>query len=140
MNSLTQFSRNHGEVVSSTARSKFNQLLSRILWLVLLLVACLVSNSQSQSISADFSNRNGSTATVPANLFGANGTGVGVTAPGAVSQLTNAGLVGTRIWVDVSQIYATPSSPSFSSPDYQDPEWTDCQCQQGGDCQLTAAA
>jgi PKD repeat protein len=119
MNSLTQFNRNHGEVISSTARSKVSQLLPRVVWLVLLLVVLFGSNSQSQSISADFSNRNGSTPAVPTNLFGANGTGVGVSAPGPVSQLTNAGLVGTRIWVDVGQIYANPSSPNFSSVDGQ---------------------
>jgi Glycosyl hydrolases family 39/PKD domain len=119
MNSLSQIYRNHGEFVSSTVTSKFSQLLSRIGWLVLLLMVLFSSNSQSQSISADFSNRNGSTAAVPTNLFGVNGTGVQVTAPGPVSQLTNAGLVGTRIWVDVAQIYANPSSLNFSSVDGQ---------------------
>jgi PKD repeat protein len=119
MNSPTQVNGNHGGLVSSTFRSKFSQVQSRIAWLVVLLVVLLGSNMQAQSISADFSNRNGATPVVPTNLFGANGTGVGVTAPGPVSQLMNAGLVGTRIWVDVGQIYANASSPSFSSVDGQ---------------------
>ena len=132
MNSLTQFNRNHGEVISSTARSKVNQLLPRIVWLVLLLVVLFGSNSQSQSISADFSNRNGSTPAVPTNLFGANGTGVGVTAPGPVSQLTNAGLVETvsgSMWVKFMQISpAELQQRGWPAEQHQRPGSTSARC------------
>ena len=110
MNSIFSINRNRGEYLS--------KILARI-GCLLLFAAMLfgVSTSQAQTVSADFSNRNGSTPAVPSGLFGANGSGVNVSGA-AVSQLTNAGLTGTRIWVSVHDIYAT-ATPNFSSLDGQ---------------------
>ena len=119
MTSLSRLNFNHGEHVSPSTTSKFRRVLSRLAWL-LLLPAMLFSAaaSQAQTVSADFGYRSGSTPAIPSGAFGLNGTGVDVTDSGTVSQLTSAGLTGTRIWIDLSQIYATPT-PNFKILDAQ---------------------
>jgi hypothetical protein len=74
--------------------------------------------AQSQSISADFGNRTGSTPVVPSGLFSVGGVGSTLSDMGTISRLTAAGLNGTRLWVSLQQIYAT-QTPNFNTLDGQ---------------------
>ncbi len=74
--------------------------------------------AQSQSISADFGNRTGSTPLVPSGLFSVGGVGSTLSDLGTISRLTAAGLNETRLWVSLQQIYAT-STPNFDALDGQ---------------------
>ena len=76
------------------------------------------SSGQSQTVTADFGSRSGSTPAVPSGLFAVGGVGVDVTAQGPVSTLTSAGVTGTRFWIPLQQVYAT-STPNFSYLDAQ---------------------
>jgi PKD repeat protein len=76
------------------------------------------SSGQSQTVTANFGSRSGSTPAVPSGLFAVGGVGVDVTAQGPVSSLTSAGVTGTRFWIPLQQIYAT-STPNFSILDAQ---------------------
>lgn len=87
----------------------------------LAVIVALLGNAtsgQSQTVTANFGSRSGSTPAVPSGLFAVGGTGVDVTAQGPVSTLTSAGLTGTRFWIPLQQIYAT-STPNFSILDAQ---------------------
>jgi hypothetical protein len=63
-------------------------------------------------VTADFSWRNGATATVPSGLFSVGGTASSLTDTNAISTLTSAGLNQSRFWINLDQIYAN-SSPNF---------------------------
>jgi hypothetical protein len=82
--------------------------------LVLALTGAGVCSLCAQTVSADFGNRSGSTPAVPVGIFSVGGTGTApVTDPSTINILTSAGLDRTRIWIPLSQIYAT-SSANFS--------------------------
>lgn len=68
---------------------------------------------QSQTVSADFSNRSGATPWIPSGLFAIGGMGSAVQDPTSINTMKSAGLDGTRIWISLAQIYAT-STPNFS--------------------------
>jgi hypothetical protein len=85
----------------------------------LMLAVAFVGNApavQSQTVSANFGNRSGSTAVVPSGLFSVGGTGTTITDPGTINRLTTAGLSGTRFWINLRSIYAT-TTPNFNSLD-----------------------
>jgi hypothetical protein len=71
---------------------------------------------QSQTVTANFGNRSGSTAFVPSGLFSVGGTGSTITDPGTINTLAAAGLNGTRFWVNLQSIYAK-KNPNFNSLD-----------------------
>ena len=71
------------------------------------------SSGQSQTVTANFGSRSGSTPALPSGLFAVGGVGVEVTAQGPVSELTSAGITGTRFWIPLQQVYAT-STPNFN--------------------------
>jgi hypothetical protein len=73
-------------------------------------------SAQSQTVYANFANRNGATKPVPAGLFGVGGTGSTVRNQAPVNLITTAGMNQTRFWISLAQVYAT-STPNFSSID-----------------------
>ena len=72
------------------------------------------SFSESQTVTANFGGRSGSTPTVPSGLFSIGGAGSSIKQPGPLSTLTTAGLNGTRLWVPLQQIYANKTKPNFN--------------------------
>lgn len=74
------------------------------------------SAAHSQTVTADFGGRTGSTPAVPSGLFAVGGTGSTVRAQAPVNLLTTAGLNQTRFWISLNQVYAT-STPNFSNLD-----------------------
>jgi hypothetical protein len=94
----------------------------RVAWLVL--VAALPGGTfvgQSQTVSANFADRSGSTPVVPGGLFSIGGSGSSVTDLSAISTLTMAGLNGTRFWIPLQQIY--PSAKNKSETDFDFLDW-----------------
>src|SRR5215813_6964033 len=75
-----------------------------------------VSVSQSQSVSADFGDRSGTTPVVPSGMFAVGGIGSTLSDRGAINALAAAGINQTRFWIDLSQIYSK-KDPSFKSLD-----------------------
>ena len=76
------------------------------------LLVC-TSPSDSQTVTANFGSRSGSTPAVPAGLFSIGGAGSTVSASGPLGTLTTAGLNRTRFWIPLSQVYAN-KTPNFS--------------------------
>ena len=73
-----------------------------------------ISFSHSQTVTADFASRSGSTPSVPAGLFSVGGAGSSINQPGPLNTLTTAGLDRTRIWIPLQQIFANKSKPNFN--------------------------
>ncbi|HYK35166.1 PKD domain-containing protein [Alloacidobacterium sp.] len=68
--------------------------------------------AQSQSISADFGNRSGSTPLVPNGIFAVEGIGSALVDPGTINRVTGVGLNQTRVRVLMQEVYAT-TTPNF---------------------------
>jgi len=85
---------------------------------LLLFAAMLVSASisRAQTVSADFGGRTASTPVVPSGILAVNGVGSSLSDPGTINTVTSAGLTGTRIWIELDQVYAT-STPNFNYVD-----------------------
>jgi len=85
---------------------------------IALAVASLVVTSavQSQTVSANFSNRSGATRVVPSGIFGVGGLGSTLSDQGTISRLTAEGLDGSRFWIQLQTVYAK-STPNFASLD-----------------------
>ena len=73
-----------------------------------------ISFSHSQTVTADFASRSGSTHTIPAGLFSVGGAGSSINQSGPLSTLTAAGLDRTRIWIPLQQIFANKNNPNFN--------------------------
>jgi PKD repeat protein len=89
----------------------------------LLLAAALsfiASAGHSQTVSANFDNRNTSSPVIPSGLFSIGGSGTSVTDLGAISTLTAAGLNETRFWIPLQQIYPHAKHKSKADFDYLD--------------------
>jgi hypothetical protein len=89
----------------------------------LLLAAALsfiASAVHSQTVSANFDDRSGSTRAVPSGLFSIGGSGSSVTDLSAISTLTTAGLNGTRFPIPLQQIYPKAKNKSKADFDYLD--------------------
>lgn len=85
----------------------------------LMLIGCLLCSNpfaQSQTITANFASRSGSTPAIPAGLFSVGGAGDDVTEPAPLSTLTTAGLDRTRFWISLDHVYAN-STPNFHNLD-----------------------
>jgi hypothetical protein len=93
-------------IFSKTVRPRF---FGFALTAVFLLVASVV---HAQSVTADFSWRNGATATVPSGLFSVGGIGSRLNDSNAINTLTTAGINETRYWINLDQIYSS-STPDF---------------------------
>jgi len=89
----------------------------RICLLLAFTVASILATglAQSQSISADFANRSGSTRLVPNGILAIQGIGsaVDLVDPGTINMVTGVGLNQSRFVVSLQQVYAT-TTPDFS--------------------------
>ena len=79
--------------------------------LIAVLASCLTLRGQ--AVSADFGGRTASTPTVASGIFAVNGVGSTLSDSGAINTLTTAGLNGTRFWISMQQVFASPT-PNFS--------------------------
>jgi len=75
-----------------------------------------VSVAQSQTVSADFGDRSGTTPVVPSGMFAVGGIGSTLSDRGAINALAAAGINETRFWIDLSQIYSK-NNPTFKALD-----------------------
>jgi PKD repeat protein len=119
MNLPSQLHRNRSNHSPQSGKSIASRLPFRIIFLALLTVSLVTTTTSfSQTVTANFGGRSGSTPEIPSGLFAVGGNGVDITAQSSVSALTSAGLTGTRFWIPLSQIYAT-STPDFNYLDSQ---------------------
>jgi Glycosyl hydrolases family 39/PKD domain len=88
---------------------------ARFAWLLIAvgLLFC-TSLSESQTVTANFGDRSGSTPAVPAGLFSVGGAGSSIIDPGPLATLTTAGLDRTRFWISLQQVYANKNKPNFN--------------------------
>ncbi len=116
MNAVPQI-RHSSEYFSLPITPTFRQVLTRM-GCLLLFAAMLVcaSISRAQTVSADFGGRTTSTPVVPTGIFAVNGVGSTLSDTGQINTLARAGLNGTRIWIEIDQVYAT-STPNYSYVD-----------------------
>ncbi len=70
------------------------------------------SLTESQTVTANFGGRSGSTPAIPAGVFSVGGSGT--LKPGPLGTLTTAGLNRARLWVPLQQIYASKTKPNFN--------------------------
>lgn len=72
-----------------------------------------LATASSQTVSANFGSRSGTSRAVPGGIFAVGGTGSTVQGQAAINQLTTAGLNQTRFWISLQQVYAS-STPNWS--------------------------
>lgn len=84
----------------------------------LVVVISLLSSSiaESQTVSADFGYRSATTPIVPSGLFAVGGVGTDLKDQGSINSLAAAGINETRIWIWLSQDFAT-ENPNFNHLD-----------------------
>src|SRR5215469_16954625 len=118
MKSIPHINRNRGESFSLRTASMPRRVQTRIGCLLLFAFAMLVSafTSRAQTVSADFGGRTASTPAVPSGMFAVNGVGSTLSDANGINTLTSAGLTGTRVWINIDQVYAT-STPNFAYVD-----------------------
>jgi PKD repeat protein len=75
-----------------------------------------LSVAESQTVSADFGYRSGTTPVVPSGLFAVGGVGTDLKDQGSINGLATAGINETRFWINVSQDFAT-KNPNFNHLD-----------------------
>jgi PKD repeat protein len=76
-----------------------------------------LSVAESQTVSADFGYRSGTTPVVPSGLFAVGGVGSNLKDQASINGLATAGINETRIWMWVSQNFATPQTPNYNHLD-----------------------
>jgi PKD repeat protein len=120
MRSTFKINRNRVAYPSQPKAAMPQQALTRIgcllLFAAMLFIAFTPQAQTTQTVSADFGGRTASTPVVPKGIFAVNGVGSTLSDRSGISALTTAGLTGTRFWVPMASIFASPT-PNFSTLD-----------------------